>query len=101
MQEKTLRISVGGTILSLALATTASDEAKFEVLNRSIAVRAVQSHVNQSLSSWRGYVNQRSEQAVLLVAWSSGKEQRIHRSVGTGAMTKLKCPKAIDLDRLS
>jgi hypothetical protein len=41
---------------------------------------------------------------MLLIGWSSRKEQRIRQPVGTacrGAMTKLKRPKAIDLDRPS
>jgi len=38
---------------------------------------------------------------VFLVGRSSRKEQRVGRSIGTVAMTKLKRPKAVNLDRFS
>ena len=48
--------------------------------------------ISGSLPAWRWYVNQRSEQTVVLLGWSSRKKKRIRRSVGTAAVTELKCP---------
>src|ERR1041385_350941 len=55
----------------------------------------------QSLPSRRSDINQRSEETMIHSRRSSSKEKRSQRPVGTSAMTELKCPKPIDLDRLS
>jgi len=53
------------------------------------------------LPPWRWDVDQRAEEAMFFVTWSSRKEERVRRAVGTVAMTELKRPKTVDLNGLS
>lgn len=58
----------------------------------------------QSLPAGWWDVDYRAEETVRFVVWSSRKEQRGRQPVGAarvGAVTELKRPQTIDLDRLS
>src|ERR1051326_2414185 len=74
-----------------------------EAFHAAILDQLTNYYFTRSLPARWWHVEQRAEQTISFVVWTSRKEQRIRRPISTaptGAMTELKRPQTIDRDRL-